>query len=735
MSNINELKPVDKVQDIINRFCYTIGMIPSSYKISLSYEEQVLAIGKYLEETVIPALNNNAEAVVELQNLYIQLKNYVDNYFDDLDVQTEINNKLDAMVEAGTMAEIINQEIFGELNEKVDNNYNTLDGKIDTLNDNLNDKLYVSSFVDLNLKRLSRQLISIEDDYFHMQGCVYIGNNVIVRALINDTEGDNNVLIQKINISTNTVINQAVIQNGGHANWLEYNNETSEIFITPLSLSNGVSSTPTNDIIVLDYETLAVKETLSINQTFNILAFVYDKVTKKYYCYNTNNTLYEYDRTNNSVTLLFTLNFDFTPYSQRFTEYNTLIQQGVAINNDYIYLSSINPYGLVVLNMENEVIQKFNYKKFVDDLYLLREVEQITPLENGKIFVASYGYETVSGEYTMCQYFTGDLINNEIVNQPIFNQPTSKNVYVDINSSSVNPIGSSTNPFRTLGEALDILGNDFYKSASFYLADGSYPFARIQNTQNVSIESSSNDRTKVTINGLRIQNSKVRLHNISIKNTTLNNSVAIQSFYSELLIRYCNLINLLDSQYIMEISSTKLDFSALNFNGEAPDMFNNIHVIKCAYDSLISCKNTVSPLYYFESTCRLLNKCKFTDSVNLSLGDLNLPQAFITMITSDTIKNIYFENSIRSSSSDNFFNHFYMGSGDDTFRLQEFAVYSGSCAVVSADASIDTTNKKLTMANNRNMTYSSGGGTTTINTKDSATAENDFIRITNIYFD
>ena len=107
MENLNLIKP-EKVQNIINKFCYTIGMIPTSYKISLTYEEQIVAIGKYLEETVIPALNNNAEAVAELQNLFIQLKDYIENYFDNLDVQNEINIKLDEMAKDGTLSNLIN---------------------------------------------------------------------------------------------------------------------------------------------------------------------------------------------------------------------------------------------------------------------------------------------------------------------------------------------------------------------------------------------------------------------------------------------------------------------------------------------------------------------------------------------------------------------------------------------------------------------------------------------------
>lgn len=100
MINVENLKPFPK-------FCYTIGMIPSSYKESLTYEEQLMWFCNYLENTVIPTVNNNGMAVEELQNLLVQLKDYVDNYFDNLDIQTEIDNKLDDMAESGQLAEII----------------------------------------------------------------------------------------------------------------------------------------------------------------------------------------------------------------------------------------------------------------------------------------------------------------------------------------------------------------------------------------------------------------------------------------------------------------------------------------------------------------------------------------------------------------------------------------------------------------------------------------------------
>lgn len=85
----------------------TIGNLPTSFVDSMSYYECIAWLVQYLEKTVIPAINNNAQAVAELQELYIELKKYVDEYFDNLDVQEEINNKLDQMADDGTLADII----------------------------------------------------------------------------------------------------------------------------------------------------------------------------------------------------------------------------------------------------------------------------------------------------------------------------------------------------------------------------------------------------------------------------------------------------------------------------------------------------------------------------------------------------------------------------------------------------------------------------------------------------
>ena len=85
----------------------TTGELPSSFVESMTYYDCLAWLVDYLQNTVISAVNNNADALKELQDAFVVLKNYVDNYFDNLDVQEEINNKLDAMAEAGTLQEII----------------------------------------------------------------------------------------------------------------------------------------------------------------------------------------------------------------------------------------------------------------------------------------------------------------------------------------------------------------------------------------------------------------------------------------------------------------------------------------------------------------------------------------------------------------------------------------------------------------------------------------------------
>ena len=63
-------------------------------------------LGKEINK-IIDSQNVVGTEMENVTNAFIELKNYVDNYFDNLDVQDEINNKLNEMVQDGTLQEII----------------------------------------------------------------------------------------------------------------------------------------------------------------------------------------------------------------------------------------------------------------------------------------------------------------------------------------------------------------------------------------------------------------------------------------------------------------------------------------------------------------------------------------------------------------------------------------------------------------------------------------------------
>lgn len=133
-------------------FCMTIGNLPTSYIESMSYYETLLWLCKYIENTINPAINNNAEALKELQE-------YVANYFENLDVTEEINNKLDEMAESGQLAEIINVEMIGSLSDLNTTDKSDLVSAINEVNNNVsatNDELNINHFETYTISDITK---------------------------------------------------------------------------------------------------------------------------------------------------------------------------------------------------------------------------------------------------------------------------------------------------------------------------------------------------------------------------------------------------------------------------------------------------------------------------------------------------------------------------------------------------------------------------------------------------
>lgn len=87
-------------------FCNRV--LPAVYGNELSYYECLCKVVDYLNTTMsnVDVLTGNVE---ELYGFCIQLQKWVDEYFTNLDVQEEIDNKLDQMVQDGTFDEIFSK--------------------------------------------------------------------------------------------------------------------------------------------------------------------------------------------------------------------------------------------------------------------------------------------------------------------------------------------------------------------------------------------------------------------------------------------------------------------------------------------------------------------------------------------------------------------------------------------------------------------------------------------------
>lgn len=89
---------------------------------------------------VINQTNTNTDTVNEYTQKFIQLKTFVDEYFDNLDVQDEINQKLERMASDGTLALLLSSYVtplLDEFQSEVNNQLNDQNAEIDAQNEEI----------------------------------------------------------------------------------------------------------------------------------------------------------------------------------------------------------------------------------------------------------------------------------------------------------------------------------------------------------------------------------------------------------------------------------------------------------------------------------------------------------------------------------------------------------------------------------------------------------------------
>ena len=107
---------IEKAPNVPAFVRFVASSIPMVFDDSMSYYEALANLVHYIQDTV-DVVNNNATVTEEYIALTNSLKEYVEHYFDNLDVQNEINKKLDELANSGELGDLMARYIEPEFNE------------------------------------------------------------------------------------------------------------------------------------------------------------------------------------------------------------------------------------------------------------------------------------------------------------------------------------------------------------------------------------------------------------------------------------------------------------------------------------------------------------------------------------------------------------------------------------------------------------------------------------------
>lgn len=399
------------------------------------------------------------------------LKNYVDNYFKNLDITEEVDAKLDEMAENGTLAEIINEQLFDALNEKME-----------SLPSDVLDLQHIvsQSFDDTELF----------NGYSHtyLQGFTYVENNRVVMALVNQEGSDDYARVVEFDLNTKSIIRSSyMIVN--HANSLSYDKDNRVIYVA--HCNRGENATPDNRISVINYDTFSVVLTTELTNLpigNRVRSVWYDNDSKKFYCGDIT-TLFEVDTT--TWTIINTLELDKTYIDENITN------QTIKTLKDWIITFNVNYIG--IFNKECKLVKIINLKNVINYTNIT-EYEDCGFDENNNIIVGVVYRENSSYTNRYAGFYKGNLFynaNSEALNLFVGAYSSAYNLYVDNTSTEVKEDGTSAYPFKSLQKALSVLQNiNHFSIVNIYGTE--YDEVYVQ-----SVKASLNFMTNCHVKGLR----------------------------------------------------------------------------------------------------------------------------------------------------------------------------------------------------------------------------------------
>lgn len=483
-------------------------------------------LGKEMNK-IIEKCNLTGEQVENLTNAYNELKAYIDNYFENLDVQEEINNKLDEMAEQGVLTDIIAQylQLAGVLSydTKADmkaaenladgstcyilgeSNYNdgkgsyykvrtiTNEDKID--NDNIvaldvsesliaekikdNTDVKVNSNIQLTLlgRKLAKNGITNQIDYdadthyYTMsQGGCAINENLYAVCYIETNEAlkdDNMAKLEIIDLRDGTVQDSVTFE-GGHCNKVFYVPETEKLYTVDCYYLDSEVISLTSNIHEFNVNDLSeytlIEPTITDDNGNAMNHFEYDKVTGKYYA----GSLIDSDNTIQVNEIDFeTFETKRKFYIEDYKMYNNatsgVIFQNFVINNNRIYVNITGSQLIKIYDMSGNLVEILNLPKNIDSIYRLSELEGFS-IYNDRFYCNAW--DNINNlRNSINTFFTFSLDENSPKTENEYFSSTL-NIYVDKQANVWNPRGSEDLPFNEIYEIQNYLTREELQQTS-----------------------------------------------------------------------------------------------------------------------------------------------------------------------------------------------------------------------------------------------------------------------------
>lgn len=559
---------------------------------------------KVVEYLNIIAKNNDAM----IDNI-----NELNTWFDNLDVQEEINNKLDEMASDGTLESIITNVIKKQT------------GSLICSVAYRDCQEYINGITDESGNGITG----------YIQG-ITTTENTIIFALQNGGSKQNNtnmILLKEVNKNTGSTIRESWLELG-HANSIAYNDKDKEIYVAPLFFRNNVELEYTKEIIIIDYDTFTIKDTITPNiDTDRINGISYDN-KNDVLALSTINTVFimnDFDSVNKVVNINNSTNILYNSYDVQYLYYY----------DNLIYQVKFFENGISVYNLNGENIN--NYYDFDVELQLrIGELESITIEENGDIYIAST-QEVISTNSVIKLYDNTILKSNLIKNgiKRVYETGVTTGAiqyYVDSNTTNKLQVGTQLYPFKHIEQA--IFAIEFQKRNTLSVINlvgnnKNYGFVLSKSNQQIQINGNNNIIYAIELQGQNIQFSNLTINNSILVNVCDGNDESNIYIHNncDATFRNCIFTNTGDTKTSCIVSNfSNINVYSCTFNNFT-NVFRMLNFTKVKGSTLTY--NSCTYKYYNEANCVIdINDNNIYNSLN--------PNSQLSLIVPNVLQNVAF---------------------------------------------------------------------------------------------